>query len=175
MNILKCPFFCPEHQFYKRVFFVVCALEAIRQNLQGRHDRAENFTSCLEMYFSATSDQFLTIFEVRAVLYVCFTLLNETSLYDQYSEEFAKLMPICPAKTEPRRLDHLARCQIRKNLKASNLTLPAAINKLGLPKTINSFIVGDALIITRNSGSSSSQNAVTKEELAGLFFERSMI
>lgn len=174
INLLKCSFFCPEEEFYKRLLFVGCALEAVRQNLQERQDRAENFINCLKMYFSATRDPYLSSFEVRAVLYACFSLLNAIHQFDKYSQEFAKLMPKCPAKMEPRRLEHLARCEIRKNLKASNLTLTEAINKLGLPKVINSFIVGDVFDMSVNKGSSS-HIAVTKEELAALFFERPMI
>lgn len=175
IDLLKCSFFCSEEEFYKRVLFVGCALEAVRQNLQERQDRAENFINCLKMYFSATRDPYLSSFEVKAVLYACLSLLNAIHFFDKYSQEFAKLMPKCPAKTEPRRLEHLARCEIRKNLKASNLTLPEAINKLGLPKVINSFIVGDVFDMSVNKGSSSSQIAVTKEELAALFLERPMI
>lgn len=157
------------------MLFVGCALEAVRQNLQERHDRAENFINCLKMYFSGTRDPYLSSFEVRAVFYACFSLLNAMHHFDKYSQVFAKLMPKCPAKMAPRRLDHLARCEIRKNLKASNLTLSEAINKLGLPTIINSFIVGDVFDMSVYKRSSSSQIVVTKEELAGLFFERPMI
>lgn len=80
---------------------------------------------------------------------MCFNILNTLDLLDIYSEEFDKLMPECPAKMEPRSLSHLARCQIRKNLKASGLALPVAVNRLPLPKRLKSFVIGDVLDLSK--------------------------
>lgn len=45
-------------------------------------------------------------------------------------------MSECLVYTNPYKLSHIARCQIRKNLKESKFPLPTAIKKLDLPKRL---------------------------------------
>lgn len=157
------------------MYLVGCGLHAVKDSLKKEHVQAEEFISSLKMYFSATPDPFVTIFEVRCVLHALFTLLNKLDLFDEYFEEFEMLMPECPAGREPRTLSHLARCQVRQNLKASNLPLPVAVDKLGLPRIIKSFILGDGMNFPKKSLNVSSQNVVTKKELAEFLSERPML
>lgn len=160
---------------YKRLYLVGCALHAIKDSLRKEHVQAEQFIRNLKIYFSATSDPFLTVFEVRCVLYALFTLLNKLDLFDEYSEEFEMLMPKCPVRTESRTLTDLARCQVRQNLKLSNLPLPAAVNKLTLPNILKSFILGDVMSVSRKRANVSSHNVVTKVKLAEFLSESAML
>lgn len=174
VKLLKKSFFRfkEESEIFKRVYLIGCALNAVQYSLQNKHPIAKNLIRCLCMYLSATRDPFLSTFEVRNVLYIIFIVLNKLYLFEQYSQEFDKLMPGCPAKTEPRSLIHLARCQVRQNLKLSNCSLPAAMNKLGLPKNLKSFVVGNELVISKKNGKASPQNAVKKSGLLELLLER---
>lgn len=95
------------------------------------------------MYFSVTPDPFIPIFEVKSVLYACFFVLNKLHLFDKYVEEFHNLIPECPVYMNPCKLIHLAGCQIRENLKVSKFPLPAAIEKLDLPKRLKNIIAVD--------------------------------
>lgn len=101
-----------EAKIYKRLYFVGYALYAVKNSLKKEHVQAEEFLSSLGMYFSATLNPFLSIFEVRCVLYALFTLLNKLDLFDEYSEEFDMLMPDCSTRTVPRTLTYLARWQV---------------------------------------------------------------
>lgn len=95
------------------------------------------------MYFSVTPDDVISIFEVRSVLHACFIVLNKLHLFEKYLQEFENLMPECLVYRNPRKLAHLAGCQIRENLKVSKFPLPAAIEKLDLPKRLKNFIACD--------------------------------
>lgn len=176
-NLLKkCFFRTREGQIYKRLFFVGIALQAIAWSIHASHhnlepDQAENFIDCLRLYFSATCDPFLTVFEVRSVLYACCILLNKEYLFDAYCQEFDHLMPESPANIEPRKLTDLARCEIRHNLKMANVPLPAAVDKLPLPNLLKNFVVGHVTDISRKSVSASSKHTVTKSKLAALFHQ----
>lgn len=134
-------------------------------------DFAEQYINCLRIYFAATYDPFLTIFEVRNILYSCLVTANKLCLFDDYCQEFDKLMPECPVKLEPRKLTDLVRCQIRKNLSFSELPLPKAMEKLHLPNILRSFVLGDIIDISRNSGNHSAERAVTQSELSEMLLE----
>lgn len=177
--ILKKIFFRTKEdgQIYKRMLLVGIALHAVAWSLHASHhnlepDQADNFIGCLRMYFSATCDPYLTVFEVRSVLYTCCILLNKEYLFDAYAEEFDNLMPESPANMEPRKLTDLIRCQIRQNLEMSNIPLPSAVEKLPLPKLLKDFVVGHVTDISRFHHHASSKHTVTKSELAALFYQR---
>lgn len=80
-------------------------------------------------------------------------------------------MPECPAKLEPRKLTDLVRCQIRENLSFSKLPLPKATEKLLLPSILKSFVLGDIIDISRNSGNHSAERAVMQSELSEMLLE----
>lgn len=136
-----------NHRCYKRIFLAAVAIKATLLKVNGQQNFAEEYISCLKMYFVATTDVFLSVFEVKSLLYVCFTMIKRLRLYDDFCQEFDKLMPECPTRLEPRKLTDLARCQVRKNLSQCNLSLPEALKKLNLPKRIKSFILGDFIHI----------------------------
>lgn len=159
-----------ESKIEKKIFLILCALHAVRISLKENGVYTDQLITCLKMYYSSCHDPLITIFEVRCFLYVTFFHMDLLYLFNQYAQEFDRLLPECPAKMEPRKLTHIARCQVRQNLKTSKCPLPAALNKLGLPKTVKNFILGDLFDISRKNGTVSSQNAVTKEELMRLFF-----
>lgn len=138
-------FHCKGQQSYKRILFAAVAIKAITFSLKNQCQLAKDYMSCLKMYFSATRDLFLTLFEVRSLLYVCLNVPNKLHLFDIYTEKLDELMPECPAKTEPRKLIDLARCQIRENLKVSKLPLPEAIERLHIPNILKSFVLGDVI------------------------------
>lgn len=163
--------FTEESEISKRIYFAGCAVNAIEYSLKKEHGQAEELISRLKLYFTVTRDPFLTIFEVRCLLYASFILLDKMNLFNQYSEELDKLIPNCPVKPEPRMLAHHARCQIRDNLKASDYALPIAVEKLGLPKILKNFVLGDVFDISVRKRNASSQNSVTKTELARLLFQ----
>ena len=160
----------------KRMFLATIAIHGIHLNLVNNccfaHTLAEESMDLLRMYFTATRDAFLSVFEVRSILYACFKLTNKLHLFDIYCQEFSKLMPECPAGMEPRKLTHLARCQIRESLNSSKLPLPIAIDKLLLSKILKRFLLGEIADISIRRESSSSQNYVTQSELALLLSER---
>lgn len=161
-----------DGEFYRRMFFVGVALNAVQYNLKKNYNEAETLINCLKIYFSATSELYLTIYEVRSVLYGTLVLLNQPDLFDIYSQEFDNLMPECPATLQPRKATHIARCQVRQNLKASNLPLPDAIEKLQLPRTVKEFLVCDVFEFPSRNGNTYAKKAVTKSELERLLFGR---
>lgn len=161
-----------DGEFHRRLFFVGIALNAVLFNLKQDYKQVEKLIDCLRTYFSATSDLYLTIYEVRSILYGALVLLNQPQLFDIYSQEFDNLMPECPGMFEPRKLSHIARCQIRENLKASKLPLPAAVEKLQLPQIIKSFVACDMFEFPSKNGNTSAKKAVTKSELEKLLFGR---
>lgn len=138
-----------DQQFYKRVYLALVAILAIQHNLNMENDLAEQYISCLRIYFAATRDPFLAIFEVRCILYSFLVTANKLCLFDDYCQEFNKLMPECPAKLEPRKLTDLVCCQIRENLSFSKLPLPKATEKLLLPNILKSFVLGDIIIASQ--------------------------
>ena len=152
--------------FHQRMFLVAVALTAIRYSLTDNRSLAEQHISCLKMYFAGIRDAYLSIFEVRSVLYACLKTTDKLHLFDSHSEGFHKLMPECPAKIEPRKLVHLARCEVRENLKKSNLPLPSAIDKLDLPKVLKSFLLGEIADVKRNEELHYSQTSPTLLELS---------
>lgn len=169
-----------EGQIYKRMFLVGIALYAIVSSQQAvhhdlKHYQGENSIQCLKMYFSATTDPFLTIFEVRSVLYACCNVLNKGHLYDIYSEVFDNIMPECPSNIEPRTLADLARYQVRQNTKVSKVPLTAAVDKLPLPKILKAFVKGDVTDLSIKRVNASSHNTVTKSQLAAMFYQRPLI
>lgn len=154
------------------------ALHAISSSLNAIHHNlepypAEKFFDGLRMYFSATTEPFLTIFEFRSVLYACCALWNKEHIFEVYCQEFDNLMPESPAYTEPRKLTDLTRCQVRENMKMSNVPLPAAVDKLPLPKILKSFVTGDVTDLSRKRVNA--QNVVTKSELEAMFHRRPMV
>lgn len=165
-------FRCKGQASYKRVFLAAVAIKAIVYSLKKQCQLAKDYIRCLKMYFSATRDPFLAVFEVRSLLYVCLSVTNKLHLFDIYTEEFDELMPECPAKTEPRKLTDLARCQIRENLKACKLPLPEAIEQLHLPKILKSFVLGEEPDKSRKTEHASAQNAVTQSELDEMFLKQ---
>lgn len=62
------------------------------------------------------------------------------------------LMPEYPVRAKLRTVTHLARCQVKQNLKVSNLSLPTAVDKLGLLRILKSFIIGDVMNFQTNRG-----------------------
>lgn len=172
LKLAKDKFFrCKDYQFYKRVLLASVAIQAIQYSLNNKKGLAEQCINCLRIYFAATRDPYLTIFDVRSILYSCFVTTDTLYLFDDYCQEFDKLMPECPAKFEPRKLTDIARCQIRENLNVSKLTLPEATEKLHLPKILKSFALGNVIVIPRKSGNVSTQRAITQSELSEMFLE----
>lgn len=157
---------------YKRVFFATQALNAILFNLRKEHSEAEGQISCLKMYFTAAPDSFLSILEMRIVLYACFSTANKLELFDDYCEKIDKLLPWCPVNLEPRKLIDLARIQVRQNLSVRNLPLPVKVEKLIIPNTLKSFLIGDEFDISGKTGNVSTQQPITQSQLAELHFER---
>lgn len=161
MNLVKHAFFCCKSQkSYKRVYLASTAIQATLFQRRDQHNLAEEYTRCLRMYFEATPDPLISVFEVRNLLYACFFLVKKLRLVDYHYQRFEKLMPECPEKLQPRKLTDLARCQIRKNLSQRNLPLPAAVEKIGLPRRLKSFVVGDFIDISSKNINVLQQEAV---------------
>ena len=175
MKLIKSAFFrYKDQENHKRMYLAAIALQAIQLSLKKYHNFAQEIIHRLRMYFTGTRDAFLSHFEMRSVLYVCFKLSNKLDLFDICCQEFDKLMPECPVKIEPRSLSHLARCRIRQSLRVSHLPLPSAVDSLFLPKILKNFLLGgDEFDITSKNGNSSSHKTVTQSDLASLFSERS--
>lgn len=89
-------------------------MHAINFKIIEMHGLTEKFMGRLRMYFSVTLDPFLSIFEVRSVLYACFKVLNKLHLFDKFTQEFDNLMPECTELKNPRKLAHLAACKSGK-------------------------------------------------------------
>lgn len=134
---------------YKRIFLASVAVKAISSKLSEKHNMALNLINCLEIYFTGTSDPLISLSEVKNLLYVCCTKLKKLYKYEKLCEVFHMLMPDCPARLEPRKLTHLARCQIRQSLSKCNDFLPEAVEKIGFPYRMERFIVGDLIDISR--------------------------
>lgn len=157
INLIKNNLYsCNSKEGNKRLLLAMLAILDIAFKIK-KYYFLTGYINSLRMYFAATCDPYLTIFEVRSILYECFDISNTLHLLDIYSGEFDKLMPECPAKMEPRSLSHFARCQIRKNLKVSGLALPVAVNKLPLPERLKSFVIGDVLDLSRKDVTVSAQ------------------
>ena len=159
---------------HKRLYLAIRAIHALYLNLHQEHKLSKQIITNLRIYFNGTGDAYLSTFEVRSVLYASFMLTNKFNLFDTYCQEFDKIMPECSAEAKPGRLPNLsqlARSQIWRNLSASNLPLPLAIEKLVLPKRIKNFLSGKVFDISRNG---SSEKAVIQSEPALLLFEQSI-
>lgn len=173
MNLVKHVFFrCKNRKSYKRVFLAATAIEAISFQTRNQHNLAEEYIRCLRMYFEATPDPLIAAVEVRNLLYACFFLAKKLCLLENYYQTFQKLMPECPEKYQPRKLTDLTRCQIRKSISQSNLPLPAAVEKLSLPKRLKRFVVGDWIDISNESINVSSQKSIKRSKAAGKIFKR---
>lgn len=169
-------FGCHGQQCYKRIFLAAVAIRAAQYNLNKNNSVAERYISCLRLYFSATLDPLLSTFEVRSLLYSCLSTVNKLELLNGYCHEFYNLMPECPAKLEPRRLCDIARCQVREGLNACKLPLPEAVEKLLLPKSLKSFVLGgDDFDISRKGENFSALRAITQCELAEMLSEQPML
>lgn len=132
---------------YKRMFFAAVAIKAILLKMKGRQNLAEEYISCLKMYFIVSPEFLLSVSEVKSLLYLCFFVIKRLCFYDVFCQEFDNLMPWCPTRSEPRKLTELARCQIRYNLSQCNLSLPAILKQLNLPKKVKIFLLGDLINI----------------------------
>ena len=160
-----------DQESNKRMFLAIRAISAVKLSLQQDPD-FENVIRNLRIYFTGTGDAYLSVYEVRSVLYVCLILTKNLKFFDLFCQEFDKLMPECPAKMELRKLPNLtqlARRQIWRNLSSSKLPLSTAVEKLNLPKSIKSYLSGEVFDISRNV---SSDKAVTQSELALMLFNR---
>lgn len=149
MKMAQHAFFRSKTRSYKRIFLASVAVKAISSKLSEKHNMALNLINCLEIYFTGTPDPLISVSEVKNMLYVCCTKLKILYKYDKLCEVFDTLMPDCPARLEPRKLTHLARCQIRQSLSKCNDFLPAAVEKTGFPYRMERFIVGDLIDISR--------------------------
>lgn len=173
MNLVKHALFrCKSRKSYKRVFLAATAIQAISFQARNQHNLAEEYISCLRMYFEATPDPLISVFEVRNLLYACLFLVKKLRLVENYYQTFEKLMPECSEKLQPRKLTDLTRCQIRKNLSQTNVPLPAAVEKLSLPKRLQNFVVGDWIDISSKSINVSLQEAVKRSKVAGQILKR---
>lgn len=173
MNLVKHAFFCcKSRKSYKRVFLAATAIEAISFQTRNQDNLAYEYARCLRMYFEATPDPLISVAEVRNLLYACFFLAKKLRLVENYYQTFQKLMPECPEKLQPRKLTDLTRCQIRKNIGQSNLPLPAAVEKLSLPKRLKSFVEGDWIDTSSESINISSQKAIKRSKAARQIFKR---
>ena len=155
----------------RRMFWASVAIRGILLSLKNKNGLAKNHANYLRACFAATTDAYLTVNEVRGLLYACFSVLDKLELFDVYSQEFDKLMPECPVVLEPRKLADLARCQVRQTLIKSSLPLPFVVEKLPLPITLKSFVLGSIIdnSSSRKRKRDSSEEAVGKEKFAKLF------
>lgn len=133
---------------YKRIFLASVVVKAIELKLMGQRALSYECISCPRMYFTATSDSFLSAFEVKSLLYGCCTIIKALRHYGKFCQEFDSLMPQCPARLEPRKLTDLARCQIRQNFSKCNILLPVALEELDIPSRVKCFILGDLIYIS---------------------------
>lgn len=143
--------FFRSHKNNKRIFFAAVEIRAIDLNLNRVHKVSEEYIRCLNLYFSATCDPVLTVFEVKTLLFTCFSQTNKLNFVYVYLQEFRKIMPNCPAVIVPRKLSDIVRCQLRQNLNNCNLPLSAAVEKLQLPKILMSFILVDVTVFSIES------------------------
>lgn len=151
INLLKYALFRNKNQRkYKRIFLASVVVKAITLKLEGQHELAYEYIQCLQMYFTATTEPLLTIFEVKSLLSACCSIIGTLRFYNIFYQEFNVLMPGCPAVIEPRKLSDLARCQVWQNLSNCNLLLPEAIEKLDLPRRVKIFLFGDLIDISKS-------------------------
>lgn len=161
-----------DRENYKRIFFASVALKLIPFNLSNEYSVAEEHASCLKMYFTATPDPFLSIFEMRCVLYACLFAADKLDVFEDYCQEIEKSLPWCPVNLEPRKLSELARSQVRENMNQCHLSLPVKVEKLCVPNTLRSFILGDVFDISHKRENVSTQQPITKSQLAELHIGR---
>ena len=172
VNMAKKLFICESNgDRTRRMFWASVAIRAILLSLKNKNGLAKDHVNYLKACFAATTDEYLTVYEVRGLLYACFRVLDKLELFDAYCQKFDKLMPECPVVLEPRKLADLARCQVRQTLIKSNLPLPFAVEELPLPVTLKSFVLGNIIdnSISRKRKRDSSEEAVGKEKFAKLF------
>lgn len=148
-RVQYCFFRSKNPKCFKRIFLASIVVKAIQLKLTGQRDLADDYVSCLRMYFIATSDPLLSAFEVKSLLYGCCTVIKALRHHDKFCQEFDTLMPECQERLQPRKLADLARCQVRENIRNCNILLPVVVEELGIPKRVKCFVLGDLIDFSR--------------------------
>lgn len=130
----------PINLSFKRLFFVSLGIDILFLKVKN-NAYLQGCIKSMQIYFETVTEPFPTIAEVRTVFDDCMLDDYEKHLLDGFCKDFEDAIPFCTKKYEPRTLSHLSRCQLRKNFSRSELTLPAIIDKLDIPKKMKNFIL----------------------------------
>lgn len=140
VHLSRNPLWRPKTARFKRLFLLILGIYALWLRLRN-HPKLTNFVKCLDIVFKTISEPYITIFELRSLLIDYVERLNRVHSLDKWCRVFEDTMPFCVRNYEPRRLCHLARCQVRENLCKSKITLPAALDEMDIPKKIKDFLL----------------------------------
>lgn len=136
------PLWRPETISFKRLFLLILGIYALSLSLQNEPE-FDNFVKCLDIFLKTISEPYLTVIEIRSLLIIQFRRRGKEYLLDELCEVFKNAVPFCTRNFEPRRLCHLARCQVRQNLcnSGSSSTLPAVLDQMKMPKQVKEFLL----------------------------------
>lgn len=134
----------PEKRPKRHIFFILKIIKAIFLE-QDNDPTAERYANCLNSFYRIIPEPFVPHADVRDVL--CFLLKHidrREEIIETYLSTYTKLFAV---KREtpyaPRKLKHLCRCVIRKEIIQHSKTSEMSVNQLHLPNYLKDLLLGE--------------------------------
>lgn len=127
---------------FTRVPLILQALKAVQ--LKRQEDPSlQDYVQCVKLYFSATSEPFVSADELKEFLFHLFQHPSQSGYLYHIVQDFKTLFhPISSKPYSPRTLTHLCRCTVRNSLYGKKTVLVKMLEELNIPCTLKSLLLG---------------------------------